>query len=320
MDIKPQTQNKRSQGQLSQGKAGLFAGILAYSLWGGFPIYFKLTASVSPLEILAHRVFWSLPFGALLIAYRHQWVQVWTAIKDRKTFLYLILAAILIAANWGIYIWAVQNDLIFQASLGYYINPLIFVVVGVVFLGDSLNRFQILAVILATIGVLVLTFYGGHFPFIAIVLALSFTIYGIIRKQINVGAMPGLFIEILVLFPFAVMFLYWLYHQGQMYFLSNQTRIDILLMLAGPITVVPLVAFSFAAKRLALSTIGFLQFIGPTGQFMLGLYYGEPLTPAHLICFSFIWLAVGFFVWGAYRKSRLTLASTPATSAPPPLD
>ena len=309
-----------NQNHVEHARAGLFAGILAYALWGSFPIYFKMTAMVPPLEILAQRIFWSLPFGAILIAYRKQWPQVWVAFKQKQTFTYLALAAAIIAANWGIYIWAVQNDQIFQASLGYYINPLIFVLVGVVFLGERLNRYQFIAVLLAFLGVAVLTIYGGQFPVIALTLAASFTIYGIIRKQVDVRAMPGLFIEILVLFPFAAAYLAWIKVTGHMVFLSGKLDIDGLMVLAGPLTVIPLVAFSFAAKRLKLSTIGFLQFIGPTGQFILALYYGETLTTAHIICFALIWSAVGFFMWGAYRSSLAHKRAALSSSLPPPLD
>ena len=288
----------------SAAKLGLIAGIFTYVVWGSYPIYFKNITQVPALEILAHRIVWSVPFGALIIALRGQWGAVFAAFRHSKTCRALIAASLFIAFNWGVYIWAVNNEQIFQASLGYYINPLFFVLVGVAFFGDKLHRLQMLAVALAVIGVVFLTFYGGEFPWIALLLALSFTVYGIIRKQVDVGAMPGLFIETTVLFIPALGYLVWLYVNGSAKFLSGNVALDILLLLAGPITVLPLLAFSFAARRLKLSTIGFLQFIGPTGQFLCGLYFGEPLTKAHLVCFGFIWLAVGFFVLGAMQTSK----------------
>jgi len=290
--------------QKSAANAGLLAGIAAYVIWGVFPVYFKITESVPPLEILAHRVAWSVPFGAAIILLRRQWPDVWRVLTSWRTLALLSFSAILIALNWGLYIWAVQNDQIFQASLGYYINPLIFVIIGVAFLGESLKKLQITAVILAAIGVGVLTIYGGKFPWIALTLAISFTAYGVIRKQVDVGAMPGLFIETLVLLLPALGYLIWLYDQGALVFSNTSPGLVALLVLAGPITVLPLVAFAFAARRLRLSTLGFLQFIGPTLQFIMGLAYGERFTLPHLICFSFIWLAVILFMISAWRTRK----------------
>ena len=290
--------------QSAQLRAGLIAGIVAYTMWGVFPVYFKLTQSVPALEILAHRVVWAVPFGALIILARRQWKDVRAAIAHKRTFGLLTLAALVIALNWGLYIWAVQRDQIFQASLGYYINPLLYVLIGVMFLGEKLRKLQIFAVALAAIGVLFLTVVGGQFPWIALVLASSFTIYGVIRKQVVVGAMPGLFVETIVLFLPALAYIVWLQSQGTLTFAHTETNMSALLMFAGPLTVLPLLAFAFAARRLKLSTIGFLQFIGPTMQFCTGLFYGETLSTAHLICFGFIWTAVGLFIIDAIRRRK----------------
>ena len=285
-------------------QAGLLAGIAAYVMWGFFPAYFKWTASVAPMEILAHRIIWSLPFAALIITIRKQWPEVIKALLRPKTLLALALAALFIGGNWGLYIWAVQNNHIFQASLGYYINPLIFVLVGVVFLGESLSRLQTMAVLFACVGVGLLTWYGGEFPWIALVLATSFTLYGIIRKQVKIGAVPGLFVEVLLLFLPALSYILYLAVHERLDFLQLGPGMSSLLVLAGPLTVLPLVAFAFAARRLRLSTIGFLQFIGPSLQFLMGVVYGEPLTPAVLWCFGFIWLAASVFTLDALRKYR----------------
>lgn len=285
-------------------KQGLWAGITCYFLWGLFPIYFKATDMVGATELVAHRIIWSVPFGLLIILFRRQIGDVVAAIKNPKTLSLLFLAAIALAVNWGIYIWAIQQDQIFQGSLGYYINPLIYVLVGVLFLGETLSRAQGLATISAFIGVAVLTFYGGVFPWIALSLAVSFTIYGVIRKQVDIGAMPGLFIETVLLLIPAAFYLLYVAQKGEMTFAHSTLELDILILLAGPITVLPLLAFAFAARRLKLSTLGFLQFIGPTLQFLCGLYFGEAFTPAHAICFGFIWIGVAIFSYDAWRKSK----------------
>jgi len=282
--------------------SGFWAGVTAYVMWGLFPIYFKVTESIPATEILTHRIVWSLPFGFLILAFRRQIKDVIRAIVKPKILLLLTISSVAMAGNWGIYIWAVQNDQIFQGSLGYYINPLMYVLVGVVFFKETLSRWQGLAVLLAIIGVLILTFYGGEFPGIALFLATSFTIYGVVRKQVDIGALPGLFIEVMLLFLPALAYIYWLSTQGNFNFPETSANLQILLVLAGPITVLPLLAFAFAARRLSLTLLGFLQYIGPTLQFMCGLYYGETLTSAHMLCFGFIWAAVILFTWDTFRS------------------
>jgi len=287
-------------------RAGLLAGVIAYLMWGFFPVYFKITGEIPPLEILSHRVVWAIPFAAFIILLRKQWPQVRQAIANKKTLGALILAALFIAFNWGLYIWAVQENQILQASLGYYINPLIFVLVGVVSFGEKLSRLQLIAVALATIGVVILTIYGGQFPWIAMSLALSFTAYGVIRKRTEVGSLPGLFIETSVLFLPSLAYLFWLQGKGSLHFTNVDPDMMALLVLAGPLTVLPLVAFAYAARRLRLSTLGFLQFIGPSLQFLMGVLYGEKLTLGVLLCFGFIWTAAAVFIWDA-AHTRLKL-------------
>lgn len=287
---------------------GVISALIAYLMWGVLPVYFKLVVEVAPVEVLAHRVIWAVPFGLLIIMARRQGGEVWQALSHPRTLVFLTISAVMIAVNWLIYIVAVQQDQIFQASLGYYINPLMYVVVGVVFLGEKLRRFQLVAVALATLGVAILTVNGGQFPWIALSLAVLFTIYGVIRKQVAVGGMPGLFVETIVLFPLAAGYWGWLEMSGGAAFSLSQPGFAALLMLAGPLTVLPLLFFALAARRLPLSLIGFLQFIAPTLQFLMGLYYGETLTLAHLLCFGLIWTAVLFFIADAWRQS-VNLAS-----------
>ena len=278
--------------------------LIAYLLWGVFPVYFKLVQSVAPTEVLVHRIVWAVPFGALILHVRRQWPEVRHAFRSPSTLSWLALAALAISVNWFIYIWAVQQNEVLQASLGYYINPLVYVLVGVLFLKERLRRPQVISVLLAAIGVTYLTIKGGQFPLVAISLALLFTLYGVIRKQVAVGAMPGLFIETLLLFPFAFAWLGWLTIQQQVEFAHGEPSTSFLLVLAGPLTVVPLLLFAIAARRLTLTVIGFMQFIAPTLQFIVGLLYGEVLTPAHMVCFSCIWAAVAIFSVDAYYQQK----------------
>jgi chloramphenicol-sensitive protein RarD len=278
--------------------------VIAYTFWGFVPIYFLVIRSVAADEILLHRIIWAVPFGAIIIHFRQQWPEVLRAIRHRATLAWLAVAAFFIAINWFIYIGAVQHGNIFQASLGYYINPLMYVLVGVVFMGERLRRMQLIAVVFATIGVMILTMIGGQFPFISVAIAISFTIYGVIRKRVVVGGMPGLFIETVVLLPFAVLWLVWLMLEQQSSFATGGFGLKGLLLLAGPITVIPLLFFALAARRLPLSTLGFMQFIGPSLQFVVGVVYGEELSSATLICFAFVWVGVIIFSLDAIYASR----------------
>lgn len=289
-------------------RSGIVAGLIAYSLWGVFPVYFKIIEAVAPTEVLAHRIVWAVPFGALILLFRRQWPEVRRALTDRTTVSWLGLSALFITVNWFIYIWAVQNERIFETSLGYYINPLMYVFVGVLFFGERLRSLQLAAVIFASVGVLVLTLSGGTFPWVAISLAVFFTAYGVIRKRVAIGAMPGLFVETVLLFPFAMVWMTWLLVAGQASFSTQDMSLAMLLLAAGPITVVPLLLFAVAARRLPLTMIGFMQFLAPTLQLLTGIYYGEKLTTAHQICFGLIWVAVILFSADAIRMSKKTPA------------
>ena len=296
MRAMPTVPDDRALAESSSQREGLIAALLAYTLWGVLPVYFKVTASVPALELLAHRVVWAVPFGALLIAVRHQAPEVAAALRDPRRLGWLSLSACLIAVNWLLYIYAVQTERIAEASLGYYINPLVYIVVGVVFFRERLGPLRAAAVALAAIGVAVLTFSGGQFPAIALTLAVSFTIYGVIRKRVAVGAMPGLFIETLVLLPVTAIYLGYVMQAGKAAFSAAAPGMALLLLLAGPITVVPLLFFALAARRLHFSTLGFMQFLAPTLQFFMALYYGEPMTVARWVCFALIWTAAALFI------------------------
>ena len=286
-------------------RSGVAIGLTAYLLWGVLPIYLIWISEVPALEVLAHRVLWAVPFGALIITARKQWGEVKVALTHRWVFLILCAAAALIAVNWLVYIYAVQTEQVFQASLGYYINPLMFVAIGMLFFGEDLRSLQRLAVLLAAVGVTILTVSGGQFPTMAMILAVSFTAYSVIRKKAVVGAMPGLFVETLVLLPFALGYLLVTGVQGTATFPTADAQMQFLLVMAGPITVVPLLCFAIAARRLRMATIGFMQFLAPSLQFVIGYLNGETLSTPHLVCFLFIWAAVVSFSTDALRSSRV---------------
>jgi chloramphenicol-sensitive protein RarD len=280
------------------------SALLAFTLWGVLPVYFKLVEAVPLLEILVHRVIWAVPFGAVIILARGQWREVGLAIADRRTLGLLTLTAIIIALNWLVYIYAIQTQQIFEASLGYYVNPLLFALTGVFLFGERLSPNRKRAVLLAGFGVAVLAVSGGKVPFVTLALATLFTVYGIIRKRLDIGGMPGLFVETLILVPIGIAYIAWLISVDQAVFGSGDALMSGLLVLAGPLTVLPLLFFALAARRLDLTTVGIIQFLAPTLQFLIGLYYGEAFTLAHAICFGCIWLAVSLFAWDAWRFSR----------------
>lgn len=283
---------------------GVIAALAAYLMWGFLPVYFVLVRDVDSSEVLAHRVIWAVPFGALILSFRQQWSEVARAFTHRAMLGWLTLSAVFIGMNWFVYIWAIQDERILETSLGYYINPLTNMLVGYWLFGERLRRYQKIAVSLATIGVVVLTLAADGVPWVALFLAVSFTVYAAIRKKVVIGGMPGLFVETVLLLPFAVIWFAYLYSSSQMEFLSGSSAMDIRLMLAGPITALPLLCFALAARRLSLTTIGFMQFLAPTIQFCTGIYFGEELTPAHIICFSFIWSAVAFFIYDAMINAK----------------
>jgi chloramphenicol-sensitive protein RarD len=289
---------------VTASRQGFIAALICYLLWGVFPVYFKWLEAVPATEVLLHRIIWAVPFGALIIHLRRQWPEVRRALTHRAMLAWLAASALCIALNWYIYIFAVQTDQIFQASLGYYINPLIFVLAGVLLFDERLRRMQLLAVLLAATGVLVLTMSGGEFPAIAIGLAVLFSAYGVIRKRVVIGAMPGLFVETVVLAPAAAAWLLVMLLGGGAFISSAGAGMTGLLLLAGPLTVIPLLFFALAARRLSLTAIGFMQFIAPTLQFLTGIYYGEQLTLPRIVCFGCIWAAVAVFSVDALRNSR----------------
>jgi chloramphenicol-sensitive protein RarD len=287
----------------SQARAGLFYGLGAYLIWGFLPIYFKALAAVSATEIVAHRIVWSMLFLAALVLLWKRWPAVRAALGSR-VLLVLIATAGLIAANWLIWIWAVTNNHVLEGSLGYYLNPLVNVLLGVVLLGERLSPARIFAVLLAAVGVAALALGAGDGLWISLSLAASFALYGYLRKVAPVDALEGLTIETAILTPIALGWILWLQQEGTGSFEADGTT-TVLLVLAGAITAIPLLLFTAAARRLPYSTLGFLQYIAPSIQFLLAiLVFGERLTTAHTICFAAIWTALIIYTAEGWRLGR----------------
>lgn len=289
----------------NEQKQGVIYATLAFVMWGLAPIYFKLIAQIQPLEILVHRVVWSFVLMVLVIGILSKWQEVKAVLQNRTTLMKLALAAGLLCTNWGIFIWSVTSDHILDASLGYYINPLLNILLGVMFLGEKLKKLQGVAVALATTGVLIQVVSFGSFPFVAVSLAFSFAIYGLIRKTVAVDSLTGMLIESAILLPIA--FLYWgmFIDSPTANLFANSWQLVLLLIGTGVVTTLPLLCFTAGARRIKYSTMGFLQYIGPSMMFILALVvYQEEVGPERWITFGFIWLALILFSWDSMRKNR----------------
>ena len=284
---------------------GVFYAVMAFIIWGISPIYWKLMKTIPSLEIITHRLVWSFIFLLPLIVLRGRWHEFTAAVKNIRTFCILLLTAILVTGNWFIYIWAVNNDYLLQASLGYYINPLVNVLLGMVFLKERLRPLQILAVLIACAGVLYLTIHYGQFPWIALSLALSFGFYGLIRKAAPVGSLVGLTIETMMLFVPGVIYLIYLDRAGAGSLFRINYALDGLLIFSAVVTAVPLLFFALGAKRINLSTLGLLQYIGPCGMFLLAVFaYHESVSTAQIWTFILIWIALAIYSFDSLRIYR----------------
>ena len=281
-----------NQTEQSRTRIGIAYALAAFSSWGLNPFYFKAVAYIPTFEILGHRIVWSMLFLLPLILFSRQWPQVTKALTNRKTLVTLAATSIIVGANWLLYIHTVEVGRVLQSSLGYYMNPLVNVLLGRVFLGERLSGAQAVAVLLAAAGVLNLAIAYGEVPWLGLGLAGTFAIYGLLRKIVAVEALPGLFIETAMLFPFAAGAL--IYHPGSFGRIDGVT--DLFLILAGPVTFLPLLWFTSAARRLKLGVLGFFQFISPSCQFLLAIFvFGEHFGPAHYVTFGLIWIAITTF-------------------------
>ncbi|HWA62007.1 MAG TPA: EamA family transporter RarD [Caulobacteraceae bacterium] len=283
----------------------LIAGIGCYFLWGLMPALFIVMgrAGASSWEILGQRALWSAPWALALVLAAGHWPQVAAVLRQPRTLALLALSGALIGLNWAVYVWAVAHNRNLEASLGYYINPLLNMAAGAFLFRERIDRFGQAAIALAAAGVLLQALALGHPPWISLVLALSFGTYGLIRKQVAAEAQVGLFIECALMLPLGLAYAIWLYRSGGGVF-GHSLGGSALMAMAGPATAFPLALFAWAARRLPFSTLGFLQFIGPTMGFVTGLVVGEPLTPLRAVSFVFIWAGAAVFALGAWRAGR----------------
>ncbi|EAR7147735.1 EamA family transporter RarD [Salmonella enterica] len=288
-----------------QTRQGVLLALAAYFIWGIAPAYFKLIYYVPADEILTHRVIWSFFFMVALLSVSRQWRQVKRLLKTPKKIFLLALSAVLVGGNWLLFIWAVNNHHMLEASLGYFINPLVNILLGMIFLGERFRRMQWLAVILAVCGVLVQLWTFGSLPIIALGLAFSFAFYGLVRKKIAVEAQTGMLVETLWLLPVATIYLFGIADSATSHMGQNALSLNLLLMAAGVVTTIPLLCFTGAAMRLRLSTLGFFQYIGPTLMFLLAVtFYGEVPGADKMVTFAFIWVALAIFVMDAIYTQR----------------
>jgi chloramphenicol-sensitive protein RarD len=284
---------------------GALYAALAFALWGIFPLYFRQIADVPPGEILIHRIVWSLVFVLVVLSVRRQWGWLRPVLRQPRVLVTFAASAVLLSANWLTYIWAVNNGHVIDASLGYFINPLVNVLLGYTVLHERLRRMQWAALGIAAAGVVWLSVQAGHLPWIALMLAGSFGAYGLLRKVATLGALEGLTLETLLLSPIALLVLGVWMAQGDSHFPSADMTTNAWLIAAGPITAVPLLLFAAAARRITLTTLGLLQYIGPTLQLALGLWlFHEPFSPARLLGFALIWLALALYSVESWWQTR----------------
>jgi chloramphenicol-sensitive protein RarD len=287
--------------------AGVLSAGCAFFMWGVFPLYLKTLKAIPPLEILSHRVFWSFIMLALILTLRHQWGWITSIKKNPRITAAFIASASMLAINWVVYIWSINHDRIVDASLGYFIAPLFNVLFGVM-LGERLRLWQWISVGLAATGVAWLTISAGQLPWIGLTLAFTFGLYGLLRKTASLGALEGLTLETLVMLPLSALFLLLPESGSSHAFVNAGINTSLLLIAAGPVTAIPLLLFAYGARRIPLSLVGILQYIGPTIQLLLGIYlYNEAFSSTKLIGYGLIWCALGLYsiesLWQAWRHS-----------------
>jgi chloramphenicol-sensitive protein RarD len=305
---RPNAPGRTAPGPAAASRVGLLSALGAYLAWGFIPLFFKLVAHVPPIVVLSHRIIWSALFVGGILTVQHRWGEVVAAVRSRRTLLALALSTIAIAINWFVFLWAIANRQVMQAGLGYFINPLVSVLLGMIFLRERLRVGQAAALLLATAGVLVQVVARGQFPWVALTLAWSFAFYALLRKTAHVGPLVGLFVETALLVPMSAYFV--------ARFSAGNTILTggtyALLALSGVITAVPLLLFATAARRLTMATLGFLQFLSPTCQLLLAVFaFGEPFTKWHAISFGLIWLALVLYSLESLRAYRKQQVHTP---------
>lgn len=290
---------------LSQQKLGLVYGLSAYTIWGLFPWYFHFLTQVNPWQVLTQRIIWSFFLLVVIAIFMRHWSLIKPALTNRKILAGLFLSSLLIASNWLIFIWAVGQDRVVESSLGYFITPLVSVLLARVFLKESLDIYRLTACLLAIFGVLWLVIQLGIVPWVSLSLAASFGFYGLVRKKVPVDSLTGLLVETGILFPLALTWWLWLESQGQSQLFSENFQTTFLLIFSGALTAAPLLLFASAANRLSLTAVGFMMYINPTMQFLTAIYLlKEPFNHQQLIAFIFIWTALVVFSIGAVRQQN----------------
>jgi chloramphenicol-sensitive protein RarD len=289
--------------------SGLAPALGAYLIWGFLPLYLILVKTVPPFEFVGWRIVWTLPLCLLIVAYRRQFPELLTALKSPRSLLALLASAVLIGINWFVYIWAIMAGEVFATSIGYYLNPLVNVLLGTLVLGEKLSRRQWLAVAIAAVAVALLAAGAVTSLWISLTLGFSFALYGLVRKQVAVGSLPGLTIESAILLLPAAGIAAWYAMSPQGSSFGQDWWMSGLIIFSGVVTAVPLLLFAIAARRMDYSTLGFIQYLSPTIVFFLGLFvFHQPLAPAKLASFVLIWVAVGVFVWDMWAKRKAALA------------
>jgi chloramphenicol-sensitive protein RarD len=283
----------------------ILAAVLCYTIWGIVPLFYVPIHAfgAGPIEVIAHRSLWAVVWAGGAVFAAKQWPEVAAAYASPYLRWMLLLTSVLVAANWGIYVWAVTNGHTIESALGYYLNPLLNMAAGAIIFRERVDNWGKAAISLAVVGVVIQALAIGHVPWVALSLALTFGTYGILRKHLPVPALAGLFVECLYMLLPAMIYLVWYQMQGQGHFFKAPMN-AVWLMLTGPVTVLPLVLFAFVARRLPLSTMGFIQFIGPTLTFLIGLMQGEAFNVTRGVSFAFIWLGAAVFAFGAWRRLR----------------
>lgn len=286
-------------------RRGFVYALAAYGLWGLLPLFLKAVSHLPALEVVAHRILWSVPVAGAVLVATGRTGDLKAALRSPRTVALASLTAGLITINWGIYVWAIAVERTVETSLGYYINPLMSVVMGAVLLGERLSRAQVAALGLATCAVVLMTVEAGVLPWVALVLAGSFAIYGFLRKTLPIGPSQGFFLEVLILSVPALAYAIWLQATGASHFVVSQPRDMLLLLACGTATAVPLLFYGFGAKLLKLSTIGIMQYVAPTGIFLIAVFaFGEPFGIVRAAAFALIWVALAIYTWSMVSQAR----------------